>query len=199
MNKKYFLSLVSGLLWLTFVANGYCQSQTVPAAASASRSAYSERMRTLVQEFRAAQSDDRRKAIYEEMRRARAEYRAANPAPQLSQAEIDSRRAKFEEKLKTDPYRWEMYQLRQAMAGAADQKTREAYQDRIKALMDRHAAEMQAKLTPEQRAQSAARARKNEQMQAELKPLTERLRAASSPEERKSIRSQIREIFRKYK
>lgn len=164
-----------------------------------SRGAHSERMRELLREFRAAQTDEQRKTIYEEMRRARAEYRAASPSPQLSRAEIEARRAKFEEKLKTDPYRWEMYQLRQAMAGATDQKTREEYQVRIKAITDRRAAEMQAKLTPEQRVQSADRARKSEQMQMEMKPLTERLRAASSPEERKSIRAQIREVFEKYK
>jgi hypothetical protein len=105
----------------------------------------------------------------------------------------------MEEMLKKDPFRWEMYQLRQSMAGAKTPEERESYHSRMQALMASHAAEAEAKLTPEQRAAAQARQAKNVQMQAELKPLMEQLHEAKTDEARKVVRAQMLEVFKRYR
>jgi len=171
---------------------------TAPAI-NAAQDAHHKRMISLMEDFKNAKTDDQRKQIHDQMRQERDQYRTANPPKELTPAEIDAQRLKMEETLKKDPFRWEMYQLRQSMAKAKTQEERESLQTKIQALMDRHAAEEEAKLTPEQRAAAQARKEKNEQMQAELKPLMGQLHAAATDAARKNIRAQMRDIFKKYR
>lgn len=153
----------------------------------------------LMENFKNAKTDDQRKALHDQMRQAREDYRAANPVKELSPSEIAARRQKMEDTLKKDPFRWEMYQLRQSMAAAKTPEERKNFDAKVQALMTRHAAEAEAKMTPEQRAAAQERQAKNLQMQAELKPLEARMHAAKTDEERKSLRAQMREIFKKYR
>lgn len=191
----YFCSVSFSLMPL-FAAEGSGPEQT--SGQSVQQSAHRKRMISLMEEFRDAKTDEDRKRIHAQMRNAREAYRAANPPKQLTPAEVDAQRRKLEEMLRKDPFRWEMYQLRQSMASAKTQEERESYQGKIQALVSRHAAEKEAKLTPEQRAVAKERQAKNEQLQAELKPLMEQLHSSNSIEGRKAVRAQMREIFKKY-
>lgn len=169
-----------------------------PRLAAEESSAYRKRMLSLMEELRNARTDEQRKELHTQIRQTREQYRAANPPKQLTPAEVDEQHRKLEEMLKKTPFRWEMHQLRQSMAGAKTQEERESYQVKLQALVARHAAEKEAKLTPEQRAAAKERQAKNEQLQAELKPLMDRLHSAKSIEDRKSVRAQMREVFKKY-
>ncbi|HBB67603.1 MAG TPA: hypothetical protein DCZ93_09975 [Elusimicrobia bacterium] len=156
-------------------------------------------MRSLMVEFKAAATDAQRTAIHDRMREERTAYRNANPPTELSPAEQEARRLKMEETLKKDPFRWERYQLRRSMAAAGTVEEKNKYQEQMNVLMTRHRAEVEAKLTPEQRAMAKERELKNAAMQQEILPLQEKLRAAKTQEERKALRTQMREIFKKYR
>lgn len=174
------------------------QAQAAPAT-DAAKSVHRDRMRALMEEFKSASTDAQRTAIHERMRQERAAYSAANPPKELSAAEQEARRLKMEEMLRKDPFRWEIYQLRRSMAAANSVTEKNNYQEKINTLMTRHAAEAEAKLTPEQRAKARERELKNAAMQQEILPLQEKLRAAKTQEERKALRAQIREVFKKYR
>lgn len=161
--------------------------------------AYRQQMRSLMEELRNAKTDEARRSIYGRVRQAREQYRAAHPPKELTPAERDAQRQKMEETLKKDPFQWQLYQLRQSIGNAKTNEEREGLRAQMQALREKHAAEAEAKLTPEQRAERQARAEKNTRMQAELKPILERSHSATSIEERKTIRAQMREIFEKYR
>ena len=150
-------------------------------------------------ELRAAKTPEQRKEIQGRLDQARQAYRAAHPVKELTPAEKEARKQNMEAELKKDPYRWQIYQLQQSIRSARTPQERQPYQAQMKELRDKHAAEQEAKLTPGQRAAAQARKQKNEQMQAELKPLHEQLRAAKTPETRKAVHAQMEEVYKKYR
>lgn len=160
---------------------------------------YHQQMRSLMEEFKNATTVEQRKTAHEKMKQAREQYRAAHPVKELTPAEIEERRQKMEERLKKDSYRWQMHQLQQSMGNVKTSEERESIRAAIKELQAKHAAEVEAKLTPEQRVEIQARQAKNVQMEAELKPIREQMRAAKTDEERMNIHFQMREIFKKYR
>lgn len=191
--KKMFAALVLSLT-VSGLALPLIFAQSGPAG-----DVHRKQMRGLMEQFINAKTDKQRKEIHEQIRQAKVQYRAANPPKELTPAEIEARRQKMEEKLRKDPYRWEMFQLRQSMGNAKTREEQESYRTKMQALMAKHAAEAEAKLTPEQRAEAQARQEKNVQMHVELKPLIEQLHTATTDESRKNIRARMREIFKKYR
>ncbi|MCX5784988.1 MAG: hypothetical protein NTX59_04820 [Elusimicrobia bacterium] len=170
-----------------------------PPALNHPQDPYHQQMAGFMNELKNAKTPEQRKEIQGKMNQARQAYRAAHPVKELTSAEKAARQQKMEEMLKKDTYRWELYQLKQSMAKAKTPQERESYQVKIKDLMARHAAEQEAKLTPEQRSAAQARKEKNTLLQAELKPLNAQMRAAKTPEERKAIHVRMAEIVKKYR
>jgi len=168
------------------------------AAVARRQDPYRQQMSALMDELRAAKTPEQRKEIQGRMAQARQAYRVAHPVKELTPAEKAARQEQLEAGLKKDPYRWQVYQLQQSMLKAKTQQERQTYQEQIKNLQVRHAAEEEAKLTPEQRAAVQARKEKNAQMQAELKPLNEQLRAAKTTAERKEVQERMQAVLKKY-
>jgi len=190
--KKIFITFMLVFAMAYFVGfSAFAQNSTIAP--------YRQQMKSLMEEFRNAKTDDERNTIHARMKEAREQYRIANPPRELPLTELEARKKMMEEKLQKDPYRWEMYQLRQTMGNATSQEARESYRAKMQALMAKHMAEEEAKLTPNQRAAVQARQAKNIQMQAELKPLIEQMHSAKNDDERRAIHSQMREVFRKYR
>jgi len=160
---------------------------------------YHQQMTGLMEELKNAKTPEQRKEIQGRMEQARKDYRAAHPVKEPTAAEKAANQQKLEEMLKKDPYRWQMYQLQQSMRSAKTPQERQTLQAQLKDLQAKHAAEAEAKLTPAQKAAAQARKEKNAQMQAEMKPLEDQMRAAKTPEAKKAVRAQMQEIFKKYR
>ncbi len=152
-----------------------------------------------MQEVRAAKSGEARSSIYERIRQLQEQYRAANPRTELPPAEIEVRRLKMEEMLKTDPFRWQMYKLRQSLASAKTAAESERILYKMRTLREKHDAEARAMMTPEQRAEQETRSQKYARMQAELKPLEDRMRESSTLEGRNAVRAQMLKVIEKYR
>lgn len=174
-------------------------SSAPPSVLNTKQEDYLKRMRTLMDELNHVKTDEQRKEIPKQMRQTSEEYRAANPPKELTPAQIETRRQQVEEMLRRDPFRWEMYKLHQARAGAATLEERNSYQARIQTLASKHADEEATKLTPEQRDAARVRREKNVQMRGELKPLLLQLRAAKSVGARGILHAQILVILEKYR
>ena len=202
MNKSTFccLFLISPLLVLPACAQSGAtsDSKTTPAA-DAAQHAYHRQIAGLIEELKNANTPEQHNDVHARMKQAREQYRAAHPIKEPTPAEIQERRQKMEEMRKKDPFQWEMYQLRRSLLSVKTLEERENIRAKMKALQVRHATEEEVKLTPEQKAERQARETKRLQMRAELKPLTDQLRAAKTYEERNPIRARMREIFEKYK
>ena len=158
---------------------------------------YLRQMRNLMGVLQHAKTDEQHKEIAQRMRQESEDYRASNPAKPLTAEEIETRRQTMMEMLKKDPFWWEMYQVRQSMSKAVTQAEREDYNLKIQRLIVKHAAEENARLTPEQRAEAQMRQTKNVRLRSELKPLLEQLHVAKSTTERKTLHAQIMEILGK--
>ena len=201
INSLLMLAALAGALALS----GYAAdapagtNHAQPSALNNQQDPHRQQMAGFMNELKNAKTPEQRKEIQGRIDEARKAYRPAHPAKEISPAEKAASRQKREEELKKDPYRWQVYQLRQSMMRSKTPSGRETYQAQIKDLHAKHAAEAEARLTPEQRVAAQARKQKDEQMQAELKPLHEQLRAAKTPEARKSIHAQAREILKKYR
>ena len=163
------------------------------------RDIYINRMVSLMEDLKRTGTIEQRKEISKQMRQASAEYRLANPPKALTPIEIEARRQKVEEMLKRDPFQWEIYQLHQARMGAATLEERQSYDVRIHALIFKHAADEEAKLTTEQRADLQVGRAKNIEMRSELNPLLKRLHEARASGERKVIHTQILQILERYR
>lgn len=194
------LFMFIGLSPLTRAAGNTSPAAGVQAPAAAGpQDAYQQKIKALMAELRNAKTTEQRSEISKRLLAAREEYRAAHPVIELTPAEKEARRLKMEENLKKDPYRWQLYQLHQSMMKAKTEEERKPLQAQLRELEAKHAAEAEAKLTPEQKAARQARQEKNEKMRAELKPLTDQLRSAKTDEARKSIQAQMQEIYKKYR
>ena len=196
-----FMSALAGTLALSsFAADSPVgTNHAQPANLNHQQDPYHQQMSGLMDELKNAKTPEQRKEIQGRMEQARKDYRAAHPVKELTPAEKAANQQKMEAELKKDPYRWQMYQLQQSMRNAKTPQERQTLQAQMKDLSSKHAAEEEAKLTPAQRAAAQARKEKNVQMQAEMKPLEERLRAAKTPEEKKAIHAQMQDIFKKYR
>lgn len=160
---------------------------------------YRVQMHTLLEELQSSTSADSRRAVLDRIRGLRQEYRATHPVKEPAPAEREANKQKLEEMLKRDPFQWQIYKLRQSIVNAKSPEERERGRTQFDALRDKHAAEEEAELTPEQRVQRQARQEKSMRMQAELKPLMDRRRQAQTREERIVIHEEMREVFEKYK
>ena len=193
----FMLAALAGTLTLAAYAAD-APAGTKPANLSRPQDLYQQQMMGLMTELKSAKTSEQRKEIQGRIDQARQAYRAAHPVKEPTAAEKAANQQKLEEMLKKDPYRWQLYQLQQSMRSAKTPQERQTCQAQLRNLQAKHAAEAEAKLTPAQRAAAQARKEKNAQMQAEMKPLKYQMRTAKTPEEKKAVRAQMQELFKKY-
>lgn len=195
-----FFSLIGTVMVLPVAAqNGLGDESGVRFSAfDTPQESYLKRMAGLLEELKHVNDAAQRKQIARQMRQVSEDYRAANPPKELTPIEIETRSRQVEEMLKQDPFRWEIFQLHQARARAATPEERDSYQERIQALVYKHAAEEESKLTPEQRYVARVRREKNAQMRFELNPLLRQLHGARTVGERGALHAQILVVLEKY-
>ncbi len=200
MNKIICFCAVTMLLASSaFAQNDVKGKGRGPGNGGVTQDPYRQQMQGLMEEMRGATTKEQRDAVQVKMKQARDTYQAAHPVKELTAAEKAEQKQKMEEMLKKDPFRWQMYQLQQSMSAAKTQAERDTIRTQMQTLRTQHEAEEEAKLTPEQKAERAARAAKNAQMQAELKPIMEQMRSAKTEAERKAIHDQMQEVMKKYR
>ncbi len=119
-------------------------------------------------------------------------------AKQPGVMEAAAKRKAWLEEMRKDPLRMELYRLREALRTAKGAAEKETLRLRIYELTVKQAAEAEARLTPEQKAERAERRRKKEAERAELAPLLARLKAAGTPEERAAVMALIKEVRSRY-
>ena len=168
------------------------------SALDTQKTAYRMQMMDLMKKLKNTKTVEERKAVRVQMKQTREQYQTSHPIKELTVAEKDAQHQKTEETYKTNPFQWQMYQLRQSMVNAKTQDDQETIRAKIQNLRAQYKAEKEAKLTPEQKGIRQARQEKNTQMQTELKTYRIQMRAAKNEDERKTIRAQIKEILKKY-
>jgi hypothetical protein len=204
MRKKFHLAVfavaaAAGPFAPPVFSAGEAAAPAAPAPISMPQDPARRRMMDIMEELKNAKTPEQREAARARLEQAREQYRASHPVKELTPAEKEARRRELEEQLKKDPYRWRMYQLQQAMLDAKTKEERESLRAQLNSLRDARAAEAEAKLTPEQKAERQARQEKNARMQAELKPLMERMHEAKTDYERGALRVQVRDVIKKYR
>ncbi|OGS10584.1 MAG: hypothetical protein A2234_05960 [Elusimicrobia bacterium RIFOXYA2_FULL_58_8] len=199
------ITIVAGALALMSVATAFAQDTSgdpykeADKGGVARQDPYRQMMRGFAEERRNAKTQEERDAVQAKIKSARAQYRPARPVKGVIPAGKKEQRRNMEGRLKKNPFRLEISQLEQSMAEAKTDEEREIFRAKIQDLQVKYAAEEEAKLTPEQKVARAERAAKNSKMREELAPLMENMRSAKTEEDRNTIRSQMREIRKKYR
>lgn len=157
----------------------------VPAAAA-------DPAETLREQLKTATTPEARRAIMDQIKKARP---AAAPSVQADPA---ARRARMEESLKNDPERLAEFRLMESLRDAKTPEAREAIRRQLEEKRAARAAKSEAAMTQEQKDARARRAAQVEAMRSETQPLRERLRAATTQEERAAAREALRAAQDKY-
>lgn len=160
---------------------------------SAERDAHSKKVRDLALRIKNAANREEKDALNAQLRSLLEER-----SQKIAQ-ERETRKAAQLEELKKDPYRLELFQLQEGMRNAKTPEERETIKKKMSDLRARRSAEEEARLSPEERATRAEKAKRGETLDAETKPLYESLKAAKTEEERRVLLEKIKTVREKYR